>query len=52
MRSNFQHIVYDTAAYSYDQMLEIFMSKPSATMGLGTYDDNTQLIITDNEIIR
>ena len=44
------YIVYDTDAYSYEQILEIFSEKPNPTMSIGLYHGSTNTIITQNEI--
>lgn len=43
-------VVYDTEAYSYSNMLEIFASKPIKGVRIGTYNPNNNVLITPEDI--
>lgn len=43
-------VVYDTSAYSYEQILDIFSSKPMDDVEIGTYDPQSNTVITGQEI--
>lgn len=45
-------VVYDVSAYTYKDMLHIISSQPTPSTYLGTYDPNTEILITPNEILR
>lgn len=45
-------VVYDTEAYSYTAMLQLFAQVPKPKVALGTYDPSTKTLITPNEILR
>ncbi len=45
-----KYIVYDTEAYSYEEILNIFSEKPDHTTSIGLYHGSTNTIITQNEI--
>lgn len=44
-------IVYDVHAYSYTQIFSIFSSNPSQQITIGTYDNDTRVIVTQSEVI-
>ena len=44
------YVVYDTQAYNFDEVLNIFASQPSEKMCLGTYLPETKMVITESEI--
>ena len=44
-------VVYDTDAYSYEQILAIFSSQPEDEVLIGTYSNASQRIITGEETI-
>ena len=44
-------VVYDTDAYSYEQILDIFSSQPEDEVLIGTYSNASQRIITGEETI-
>ncbi len=44
-------IVYDVHAYSYSEIFRLFAKSPMPMVTIGTYDNNTRKIITQNEII-
>ena len=44
-------VVYDTDAYSYEQILAIFSSQPEDEVLIGTYSNASQRIITSEETI-
>lgn len=44
-------VVYDTQAYNFDQVLNIFASQPSEKVCLGTYLPETKMVITGSEIL-
>lgn len=46
------YIIYDTDAYSFERILDIFSSQPHERVALATYLDNIKTIITEEEIIR
>ena len=46
------YIVYDTDAYSYEDMLSIFAAQPQNNIRIGTYNSQTGCIITENEILK
>ncbi len=46
------HIVYDTSAYTYETILRLFAQSPMQHIMLATYDPNTHVVITHNEILR
>ena len=45
-----KNIVYDTASYTYEQILEIFSEKPDPRMSIGLYHGETNTIVTQYEI--
>lgn len=45
-------IVYDTEAYPYSTILQLFAQAPKPKVALGTYDPSTKTLITPNEILR
>lgn len=45
-------IVYDTEAYSYDEIFRIFASHPAQNIFLATYSHKSNTIITNQEIYR
>lgn len=45
-------IVYDTEAYPYSAILQLFTQAPKPKVALGTYDPATKTLITPNEILR
>ena len=46
------YIVYDVHAYSYAQLLHIFGEAPNRNSSLGTYDTDTQVLITQTEVYK
>ena len=50
--SNTTYVVYDTRAYTYHQILDIFAKAPDARLRLGTYDSATKVIITQADIYK
>lgn len=45
-------VVYDTAAYGYDDILRIFAQRPQDDVFIGTYDSRTKIVVTPNDIFR
>ena len=45
-----KYVVYDTDAYTYEQILEIFSEKSCPNVSIGLYHGSTNTIITQNEI--
>ena len=45
------YAVYDTSAYGYGQILDIFSTRPCRHVFIGTYNPERNIIITDKEII-
>ena len=45
-------VVYDTHAFSYGQILDIFAQNPLPDVTIGTYNADTKTIITSGEVIR
>lgn len=45
-------VVYDTDAYSYEQILDIFAKEPLPNVYIGTYNRKSRTIITLDEIYR
>lgn len=45
------YVVYDTNAYSYKTILEIFSNNPLPNVFIGTYNPESDIIITDKEVI-
>lgn len=45
-------VVYDSSAYSYATMLQLFASNPVSGMTLGTYSTASKTLITPKEIFR
>lgn len=45
------YIVYDTNAYTYDEIFSIFAREPHPNVLIGTYSINTNMIITDEEVL-
>ncbi len=46
------NVVYDTDAYSYEDILRIFATRPRSNIGIGTYNVATKTIITSEEVLR
>ena len=46
------HMVYDTEAYSYGQILDIMARNPQTNITLGTFSPRTNTIITAEEILK
>lgn len=44
-------VVYDVHAYSYNEIFKIFAKAPQPQVTIGTYDNNTRMIITQTEVI-
>lgn len=44
-------VVYDTDAYSFDEIISIFSRRPDANITLGTYNPQTSKILTAMEVI-
>lgn len=45
------YVVYDTGAYSYARILDIFSRKPTENIFIGTYNGMTDKIITNTDVI-
>ncbi|MDD7318194.1 MAG: glycosyltransferase family 2 protein [Prevotella sp.] len=45
------YIVYDIDAYSYEEILQIFGSNPKKNLIIGTFDSNSNRIITFKEVV-
>ena len=45
-------LVYDTDAYSYEQILELFSRKPIENVHIGTYNRKSRTILTLEETVR
>ncbi len=45
------YIVYDTSAYAYDTILSLFAESPKKQVTLATYNPDTKVLITHNEIL-
>ena len=45
------YAVYDTSAYGYGQILDIFSTRPCRHVFIGTYNPERNIVITDKEII-
>lgn len=45
------YIVYDIGAYSYDEILNIFLRRPIDNVYIGTFDKSSGYIITSEEIL-
>lgn len=43
-------VTYDTEAYSYEQIIKIFASKPLKEVYMGTYNPQAKIIITGNDV--
>lgn len=50
--SGIVYAVYDTDAYSFDTILDIFAKQPRPNMFIGTYSVETKTIITSEEILK
>lgn len=46
------YVVYDTGAYSYEQILEIFGQNPDSHVLMGFYHPENSTIVTGREVIR
>lgn len=46
------YVVYDTGAYSYEQILEIFGQNPDSHVLIGFYHPENSTIVTGREVIR
>lgn len=46
------YATYDTEAYSYEDIFNIFSSRPQPNVLMGTYNPTTQTIITSEEVLR
>lgn len=44
-------VVYDTDAYSYSQILDIFASEPQAGVSIGTYNPGNHILITTEDVL-
>lgn len=44
------YVVYDTSSYSYSRILDIITKSPNSKIHLGTYNDKSDVIITEEEI--
>ncbi len=44
-------VVYDVHAYSFNDIFRIFSLRPQGQVTIGTYDNTSQIIITETEII-
>ncbi len=49
---NQKYIVYDTEAYSFKSILEIFKQKPVQNISIGTFNPYTKTIITAEEVLK
>lgn len=49
---NLKYIVYDTEAFSYKTILDIFSRKPIANVAIGTYSPRSKTIVTAEEIFK
>ena len=49
--SNMTYIVYDTSAYDYQTILQLFAQKPSEKIRIATYHPSQQMIVTEQEIL-
>ena len=45
------YVVYDTDAYSYRQIFDIFSRQPSEKVLIGTYSPKTNVVITGEEVL-
>ena len=48
----FTYVVYDVNSYSFETIFKFFSSHPLPNVYLGTYNETTHTIITDNEILQ
>lgn len=46
------YMVYDTSAYAYETILHLFAESPKRQVFLATYNPDTKVLITHNEIMR
>lgn len=46
------YVVYDVGSYSYDAIFRLFSAHPLPNVLLGTYDEKTQTIITEREVMQ
>ena len=46
------YVVYDTSSYSYSKILDIITKSPNSKIHLGTYNDKSDVIITEEEIFK
>ena len=46
------YFVYDVCSYSFDTIFRLFSSQPLPNVSLGTYNQHTQTIITNSEILQ
>ena len=49
---NIKYIVYDTEAFSYEAILDIFSQQPMENVMIGTYNPRTKTIITAEEVLK
>jgi len=45
-------VVYDTSSFSYERMLSLFSSQPMKNVSLGTFNPDTEILITHREVIQ
>lgn len=45
-------VVYDTSSFSYEKMLSLFSSQPMKNVSLGTFNPDTEILITHREVIQ
>ena len=50
--SNITYIIYDTSAYNFQTILNLFAQQPSEKLRIATYHPTQQMVITAEEIIK